>query len=76
MVDWPGGKVIIVEQLLPKARERLVTVTDDARLIEAAKLLQAAVELVIVWIPPVFWRASSPRLTSWCKSASVRDQIA
>jgi CBS domain-containing protein len=48
MVDWPGGKVIIVEQLLPKARERLVRVTDDARLIEAAKLLQAAVELVIV----------------------------
>jgi CBS domain-containing protein len=48
MVDWPGGKVIIVEQLLPKARERLVTVTDDVRLIEVAKLMQAGAELVIV----------------------------
>jgi signal-transduction protein with cAMP-binding, CBS, and nucleotidyltransferase domain len=48
MLDWPGGKVIIVEELLPKARERLVTVADDVRLIEVAKLLQAGADLVIV----------------------------
>jgi predicted transcriptional regulator len=48
MVDWPGGKVAIVEELLPKARERLITVADDVRLIEVAKLLHAGVDLVIV----------------------------
>jgi CBS domain-containing protein len=48
MVDWPGGKVKTVEELLPIARERLVTVTDDVRLIEVAKLLQAGADLVIV----------------------------
>lgn len=39
---------MIVEELLPKARERLVTVADDSRLIEVAKLLQAGADLVIV----------------------------
>lgn len=39
---------MFVEELLPKARERLVTITDDALLIEAAKQLQAETELVIV----------------------------
>ncbi len=48
MVDWPVGKVIIVEELLAKARERLVTVANDAGLIEVAKLLQAGADLVIV----------------------------
>lgn len=48
MVKWPGGKTMFVEELLPKARERLVTITDDALLIEAAKQLQAETELVIV----------------------------
>lgn len=47
MVDWPGRKAMIVEGLLAKARERLVTVADDASLIEVAKLLQAGTELVI-----------------------------
>jgi CBS domain-containing protein len=39
---------MFVEELLPKARERLVTIADDALLIEAATLLQAEIELVIV----------------------------
>jgi CBS domain-containing protein len=47
-VDWPGGNVLIVEHLLPKARKMLVTVADDASLIEVAKLLRAGTDLVIV----------------------------
>lgn len=39
---------MFVEELLPEARERLVTIADDALLIEAARLLQAETELVIV----------------------------
>ena len=39
---------MFVDELLAKARERLVTITDDALLIEAARLLQAKTELVIV----------------------------
>lgn len=41
----------IVNELLPKARERLVMVADDAGLIEVAKLLQAGADLVIVCDP-------------------------
>jgi CBS domain-containing protein len=48
MTEWPGGKAMFVDELLAKARERLVTITDDALLIEAARLLQARTELVIV----------------------------
>ena len=39
---------MFVEGLLPKARERLVTIANDAPLIEAAKLLQTGTDLVIV----------------------------
>ena len=46
---WTGWEVkMFVEELLPEARERLVTITDDASLIEVAKLLQEGAELVIV----------------------------
>jgi signal-transduction protein with cAMP-binding, CBS, and nucleotidyltransferase domain len=48
MVDWPGGTAMFVEGLLPKARERLVTIANDVPLIEAAKLLQTGTDLVIV----------------------------
>jgi CBS domain-containing protein len=47
-MDWPGDKMAIVEELLPKAREKLITVADDAPLIEVAKLLHAGADLVIV----------------------------
>lgn len=46
-MKWPGNKTMFVEQLLPKARERLVTISDDAPLIEAATLLRPGTELVI-----------------------------
>lgn len=39
---------MFVEKLLPTAREKLVTITDDAPLIEAAKLLSAGTDLVVV----------------------------
>lgn len=39
---------MFIEELLPKARERLVTIADDVPLIQAAKLLQAGTDLVIV----------------------------
>lgn len=39
---------MFVEVMLQAAREKLVTITDDARLIEAAKLLTAGTDLVIV----------------------------
>ena len=39
---------MFIEGMLPKAREKLVTIADDVPLIEAAKLLQAGSELVIV----------------------------
>lgn len=37
-----------VEQLLPAARARLVTITEDAPLREAARLLRAGTDLVVV----------------------------
>jgi len=48
MTDWPANKTLVVEQLLSKARERLVTIAKDAPLIEAAALLRPGIELVIV----------------------------
>ena len=48
MTDWPANKTLVVERLLPVARERLVTIADDVPLIEAAALLRPGIELVIV----------------------------
>lgn len=48
MVDWPGSKVMFVTEMMPKARERLVTIADNLPLVQAAKLLQAGTDLVIV----------------------------
>jgi CBS domain-containing protein len=39
---------MFVEGMLEAAREKLVTISDDARLIEAARLLSAGTDLVIV----------------------------
>lgn len=39
---------MFVEAMLPAARENLVTIPDDAKLIEAARLLSSATDLVIV----------------------------
>ena len=42
---------MLVEGMLPSAREKLVTIADDAPLIEAAKLLRAGTDLVVVCTP-------------------------
>ena len=39
---------MFVERLLPGARKRLVTICDDAPLIEAAKLLSSGTDLLVV----------------------------
>jgi CBS domain-containing protein len=39
---------MLIEELLQTARERLVTIVDDATLIEVAKLLSSGTDLVIV----------------------------
>lgn len=39
---------MFVEKLLPKARERLVAIADDAPLTEAAKFLHTGIDLVVV----------------------------
>lgn len=39
---------MFVEEMLEVAREKLVTIADDARLIETAKLLSSGTDLVIV----------------------------
>lgn len=42
---------MFVEGVLPSAREKLVTIADDAPLIEAAKLLRSGTDLVVVCNP-------------------------
>jgi len=42
---------MFVESLMPKARERLVTIADGARLVEAARLLRPGTDMVIVCDP-------------------------
>jgi hypothetical protein len=51
MVDWPGSKAMFIEEMLPKARERLVTIADDVPLIQAAKLLYQRREFMTPGIP-------------------------
>ena len=41
-----GNDVILVERLLPVARKRLVSMADDAPLLNAARLLRAGIDLV------------------------------
>ena len=43
-----GGESVFVEQVLVAARARLVTIADDAPLREAARLLHAGIDLVVV----------------------------
>jgi CBS domain-containing protein len=40
--------MILVERLLPTARKRLITISDDAPMIEAARLLRKGTDLVVV----------------------------
>lgn len=43
-----GGERVFVEQLLPAARARLATISHDAPLRDAARLLRAGTDLVVV----------------------------
>jgi CBS domain-containing protein len=79
MTEWPGSKAMFVEELLAKARERLVTIGDDALLIEAAKLLQAKTELVIVcnsegFLIGVITKTDIVKQISHCQGASCMPQ--
>lgn len=51
MMNELGDNAMYVERLLPAAREKLVTIADDAPLIEAAKFLLTGTDLVIVCGP-------------------------
>jgi CBS domain-containing protein len=48
MMNEPGENAMFVERLLPAARAKLVTIADDAPLVEAAKLLRTGTDLVVV----------------------------
>jgi CBS domain-containing protein len=48
MMSEPGDNAMYVERLLPAAREKLVTIADDAPLMAAANLLHKGTDLVIV----------------------------
>lgn len=48
MMEERGDNAMFVERLLPTAREKLVTIADDAPLMEAANLLHKGTDLVIV----------------------------
>jgi len=58
----------LVETLLPRARDRLVTIDDDAPLIEAAKLLRAGTDLIVACDP-------AGRLTGVITKTDVVGQI-
>ena len=66
---------MLVERLLPGARERLVTVTSDAPLIEAARLLRVGTDIVIVCDPAgtlagVITKTDEVAQISHCQGAS------
>lgn len=71
---------MLVEKLLPMARERLVTIADGARLIEAARLLRPGTDLVIVCDPAgrvsgVVTRTDIVSQVSFCDEASCVADI-
>jgi len=66
---------MFVERLLPKARERLVTIAYDAPLIQAAMLLHTGTDLVVVCgsaglLAGVITKADIVRQISRCQGAS------
>lgn len=71
---------MFVERLLPKARERLVTIADGAPLVEAARLLRPGTDLVIVCDPAgrmagVVTRTDIVGQISFCDEASCVADI-
>jgi predicted transcriptional regulator len=72
---------MFVADLLPEARKRLVTIADDALLIEAARLLQSETELVIVCnsgrlLIGVITKTDVVKQISQCRGASCIAQAA
>ena len=66
---------MLVEKLLPAARKKLVTIADDTPLIQAAKLLRAGTDLVVVcgsadFLSGVITKTDVVRQISNCKGAT------
>jgi CBS domain-containing protein len=66
---------MLIEKLLPEARRHLVTLPDDAFLIEAARLLRTGIDLVVVCntsgvLSGVITRDDVVRQISHCHGAS------
>lgn len=66
---------MLVERLLPAARERLVTIADGAPLVQAAKLLRPGTDLVVVCGPAgllagVITKTDIVSQISYCEGAS------
>lgn len=66
---------MLVETLLPAARKKLVTIADDAPLIQAAKLLRAGTDLVVVcdsagFLSGVITKTDVVRQISNCQGAT------
>jgi CBS domain-containing protein len=72
---------MFVEQLLPRARERLVTITDDSPLIQVATLLRLGTDLVAVCSPAgvltgVITKTDVVNQISYCQGASCMTAAA
>ena len=66
---------MLVEKLLPAARKKLVTIADDTPLIQAAKLLRAGTDLVVVcgsasFLSGVITKTDVVRQISNCQGAT------
>ncbi|MEO8849089.1 MAG: CBS domain-containing protein [Casimicrobiaceae bacterium] len=76
-----GGEDLLVEPLLPAARERLVTIADDAPLIQAAKLLRTGTDLVVVCsregaLAGIITKTDVVGVLGDCQGASCMMQVA
>jgi CBS domain-containing protein len=72
---------MFVEEMVPAARERLVTIREDARLIEAARLLSAGTDIVLVCtdngdLAGVVTKTDVVRQISRCAGASCTCPVA
>lgn len=72
---------MLVENLLPRARERLVTMADDAMLVDAARLFNPGTEIVVVCnqigsLAGVVTKTDVVSRISHCEGASCRTPLA
>ena len=71
---------MFIEQLLETARERLVTIADDAKLIDAAKLLVSETDLLVVCggdgtLQGVVTKTDVVRQISVCQGATCKCPV-